>query len=187
MACLSAALHLFTHLYLFVCKSHCGCSYFLCLSGSSLLLGDCASDGPVCALLTTSKGICVLKKASVWSVPTVPFYFPALCLRYSAGKGKTCSRLVLLVTECYSLLSVWKIQLACGFSWGFFRGHWMQRRGRQRDVTTRCEIGFKPMLLWLHGLWANGLKAPWQSLVCFRAAAHSFCSVQIQFCFACYL
>lgn len=77
----------------------------------------------------------------------------------------------------------WKIQPARGLLSGFFRGQWMQRRGRQRDVTTQCEMGFKPMLLWLHGLWA-----PWQSLVCFRAAAHSFCSPQIQFyCFTVFL
>lgn len=170
-----ACLPLFTHLYLFVCKSHCGCSYFHCLSGSSLLLGDCASDGPVCALLTTSKGMCVFKKASVWSVPTVPFYFPALRLCYSAGKGKTCSRWVLLVTECLE-------NSTC--SW-FFRQDFFE------DGECRGEAD--------KGMWQHSVKwdlnpcycgyMGWElmgwrhhdSSVCFRAAAHSFCSVQIQF------
>lgn len=49
----------------------------------------------------------------------------------------------------------------------FFKG-----RGEEKgDLTTKCEMGFKPMQLWLHEPAANRLKAPWQSS---ELCAHSF-------------
>lgn len=49
----------------------------------------------------------------------------------------------------------------------FFKG-----RGEEKgDLTTKCEMGFKPMQLWLHEPAANRLKAPWQSS---ELWAHSF-------------
>lgn len=49
----------------------------------------------------------------------------------------------------------------------FFKG-----RGEEKgDLTTKCEMRFKPMQLWLHEPAANRLKAPWQSS---ELWAHSF-------------
>lgn len=98
-----------------------------------------------------------LKRPAFDRCPLYLFIFLPCDYVTQLEKEKTCSRGVLLVTERLE-------NSTCSwfFSSGFFRGRWMQRRGWQRDVTTQCEMGFKPMLLWLHGLRANGLKAPWQ-------------------------
>lgn len=152
-------------------KSHLGCSYFHSLSGCSLLLGECASDRPLCAPLTTF--LFCLKRPAL--VQCLLYLFIFLTCEQLSWKHKTCSHFCCTV--------FWKFKLLMCFM-RTFRGRWTQRRYSQKDVTTQCEMGFKPMWLFLHGLWGNGLKAPWQSSVCFRAAAYSFCSVQIQFyCF----
>lgn len=145
-------------LYLFVWKCHFGCSHSLGVFISRWL---CIRRSFVSSLNNLKRFIGVFKKSGYL---TYLFPWPAGALH--SWKHKTAH---FLLRRKFHLLV---------YFMRTFRGRWTESRGRkkakQRDVTTHCEMGFKTMWLWIHGLWTNGLKAPWRCLVCFSVAFVQF-------------
>lgn len=167
---LSAAVHLFTYVYAFVCNCHFGCSYFHSLSGScSHYFQVTVRQTVLCSLPQQLQTVYVcLKRAAL--VQRLPIYFTDLRATYAA-EHKTAH------TFCYTAFWKFNLLILLGLFEDGEHTEERQEKAKQKDVKTQCEMGFKPMGLWAHGLWANGLKSPWLSLVCFGVAAYGFCSV----------
>lgn len=146
--------------------------FILCLSQElqSLLLVDRASDGPLCASLTTSDSSSVFKKGSVLGLCSWLFSWPAGTLR--SWKHK--------IAHPFRYTAFWEFNLLMFFI-RTFRGRWTQRKVRKRTNKGMWQRSVKwdlnPYDCGYMDCELNGLKAPWQSSVCFTVAAYGFCSV----------
>lgn len=138
-----------------------------------ILWVDDASDGPLCAPLTTSNDLCVFKNGSVCSATTYSSPWPEAAVRsWKHTENFSCfftkQSIEKSTSSLYFIRGVWR--------WRTPEGR--REKAKQRDVTAQCEMGFK--LMW-SGLWTNGLKAPWQGLVCFRVVDTAFVQCKSNF------
>lgn len=134
----------------FIFPSHRSCSYSHSLSGSSLLLGDCTSDALLWARLKLQTG---------FQPPFYLFISPNLWVNYSSENIESGC--------CYAAFS--KFNQLSRFTRTFPGRKAEGRRTKGRDNSVKWDLN--PCDCSCTGLRANGLKAPWRSVVCLSAAA----------------
>lgn len=132
-----------------VFQSCCSCSYYTLL-GSSLLLGDCTSDGLLCARLKTSNRVC----------PAALFiYTPNLWVSYSSENMDSAS--------IYA--AFWESNQLVRFMRTLPGPTVERRKTKGRGNSVKWDLN--PCDCCCMGLQANGLKAPWRSVVYLSAPA----------------